>query len=47
MKKINLEEAVYTIKNNKNQYRPRNIVLKYYSIDEMCNKWIKFLDTIC
>jgi hypothetical protein len=43
----NLEEAVYTIKNNKNQYRPRNIVLKYYSIDEMCNKWIKFLDTIC
>ena len=43
----NLEEAVYTIKNNKNKYTPRNIALKYYSIDEMCNKWIKFLDTIC
>jgi hypothetical protein len=43
----NLEEAVYTIKNNKNKYTPREICLKYYSIDEMCNKWIKFLDEIC
>ena len=43
----NLEEAVYTIKNCEKKYMPREIVEKYYSIDEMCNKWIKFLDTIC
>jgi len=43
----NLEEAVYTIKNNDKKYIPREIVEKYYSIDEMCNKWIKFLNMIC
>ena len=43
----NLEQAVYTIKNSDKKYIPREIVEKYYSIDEMCNKWIKFLDTIC
>ena len=42
----NLEQAVYTIKNTDKKYIPREIVKKYYSIDEMCNKWIKFLDTI-
>jgi hypothetical protein len=43
----NLEQAVYTIKNSDKKYMPREIIEKYYSIDEMCNKWIKFLDTIC
>lgn len=42
----NLEQAVYTIKNNEKKYIPRKIVEKYYSIDEMCNKWINFLDMI-
>ena len=42
----NLEQAVYTMKNNEKKYTPRKIVEKYYSIDEMCNKWIKFLDMI-
>ena len=42
----NLEQAVYTIKNSEKKYIPRKIVEKYYSIDEMCNKWIKFLHTI-
>lgn len=42
----NLEKAVYTIKNSQKKYTPREIVEKYYSIDEMCNKWIKFLDMI-
>lgn len=43
----NLEQAVYTIKNSDKKYIPKEIVKKYYSIDEMCDKWIKFLDTIC
>lgn len=43
----NLEEAVYTVKNCEKKYIPREIVEKYYSIGEMCNKWIKFIDTIC
>jgi len=43
----NLEQAVYTIKNSDKKYIPREIVETYYSIDKMCDKWIKFLDTIC
>ena len=42
----NLEQAVYTIKNSNKKYMPRETVMKYYSIDDMCKKWINFLDTI-
>lgn len=42
----NLEEYVEMIKHNAQTFTPREIVMKYYSIDDMCNKWIKFLDTI-
>lgn len=40
----NLEEYVEIIKHKDNTFIPREIVMKYYSIDDMCNKWIKFLD---
>ena len=42
----NLEEYVEMIKHKNQTFAPREIVMKYYSIDDMCNKWIKFLDTI-
>jgi glycosyltransferase involved in cell wall biosynthesis len=40
----NLEEYVEMIKYQ--TFIPREIVMKYYSIDDMCKKWIKFLNTI-
>jgi len=42
----NLEEYVEMIKHKDQTFTPREIVMKYYSIDDMCKKWIKFLDTI-
>jgi len=42
----NLEEYVEMIKHKAQTFIPREIVMKYYSIDDMCDKWIKFLDTI-
>lgn len=42
----NLEEYVEMIKHKDQTFIPREIVMKYYSIDDMCKKWIKFLNTI-
>lgn len=41
-----LENAVKKMKHQKQHFTPRDIVIKYYSIDEMNKKWIKFLDSI-
>jgi len=43
----NLEEHVEIIKHKELSFSPREIVMKYYSIDDMCNKWIIFLSGIC
>ena len=40
-------ENVEKIKQKDQTFIPREIVTKYYSIDDMCEKWIKFLDKIC
>ena len=42
----NLEEYVEMIKHKAQTFIPREIVMKYYSIDDMCKKWIKFLNSI-
>lgn len=42
-----LEGAVYKLKNTYTNYKPREVLYDYYSIDDMCKKWIELIEKIC
>lgn len=42
----NLELTVEIMIQNDNKYKPREIAMKYFSIESMIKKWIELLDKI-